>query len=229
MNTCYMCDKQSTSTEHAPPRCFFPEKKDLPPGLDYKVNLITVPSCDDHNSSKSRDDEYMLLVLLSHFENNIPAQRQFTKKMLRAIKRRPSLLNLLADHRPTNVGGQSTIVFKIDRERFDRSIDRIVRALYFDLYSEKWLEPILAQSPALFAVGGSTYQPIDEVNRGIQHLDAMISRFFENSPQLGENPEIFYYQIHRDEDPRLLVVRMVFYEGVVVIACSPPVGWPEAS
>jgi hypothetical protein len=218
-----MCDKEATSAEHVPPKCFFPEKKDLPPGLDYRVNLITVPSCDDHNSSKSQDDEYMLLVLISHFENNIAAQRQFTKKMLRAIKRRPTLLQLLANHRPARVDGQPTIVFTVNRERFDRYINLIVRALHFNHYGEKWLDPILSQSPALFAVGGSSYQPISDVNRGIQYLDTMVSCFFENSPQLGENPEIFYYQIHRDEAPKLLVVKMVFYEGVTVISGSPPI------
>jgi hypothetical protein len=223
MKTCYMCEKKATSTEHVPPKCLFPEKKDLPSGLDYRVNLITVASCDEHNLAKSGDDEYLLLILLSHFENNIAAQRQFTKKILRAIRKRPSLLKLLADHRLTSVGGQATIVFKINQKRFNKSIDRIVRALHFHHYGEKWLDPILTESNALFKVRGNNYQPIDAINHGTQYLDEMTSRFFESSPLLGENPEIFHYQIQRNEDPRLLIVRMVFYEGVVVIACSPPI------
>ena len=47
MNTCYMCEKESTSSEHVPPKCLFPEKKDLPDGVDLRKSLITVPSCDE--------------------------------------------------------------------------------------------------------------------------------------------------------------------------------------
>lgn len=70
MPTCYMCEKESTSVEHAPPRCIFPEQKDLQPGEDYRVNLITVPSCDEHNMQKSKEDEYLLYILPSTIGSN---------------------------------------------------------------------------------------------------------------------------------------------------------------
>ena len=57
--TCYMCTSAATSVEHVPPRCLFPEQKDLPIGVDLRKQLITVPSCDIHNSRKSKDDEYL--------------------------------------------------------------------------------------------------------------------------------------------------------------------------
>ena len=63
MATCYMCDEESTSSEHVPPKCLFPEQKDLPEGVDLRKSLITVPSCDLHNSKKSNDDEYYSIVL----------------------------------------------------------------------------------------------------------------------------------------------------------------------
>lgn len=53
--TCYMCDLSATSVEHVPPKCMFPEFKDAK--VDLRRKLITVPSCDDHNAKKSRDDE----------------------------------------------------------------------------------------------------------------------------------------------------------------------------
>jgi len=68
--TCYMCSGKATGKEHAPPRCVFPEKKDSSPGVDYRRNLIRVPSCDAHNTAKSQDDEYLAFVLATHFANN---------------------------------------------------------------------------------------------------------------------------------------------------------------
>src|SRR5207249_7535044 len=57
---CYMCDRQATSHEHVPPKCIFPERKDTD-GQDLRAQLITVPSCDIHNSKKSKDDESLMV------------------------------------------------------------------------------------------------------------------------------------------------------------------------
>ncbi|MDC5072991.1 hypothetical protein NRA08_18095, partial [Acinetobacter baumannii] len=65
-NTCYMCDAEATTVEHVPPKCIFPESKDLSSAdklLDFRKQLITVPSCDDHNGKKSKDDEYLFCML----------------------------------------------------------------------------------------------------------------------------------------------------------------------
>src|SRR6185312_15429445 len=66
---CYKCGKAATSREHVPPICLFPEKKDLY-GIDFRQNLITVPSCDEHNAKKSSDDEFLLSVIASVVGNN---------------------------------------------------------------------------------------------------------------------------------------------------------------
>ena len=63
-NTCYMCEAVATTDEHAPPRCLFPETKDLiDKSLDLRKELITVPACKEHNTAKSTDDEYLLNIL----------------------------------------------------------------------------------------------------------------------------------------------------------------------
>lgn len=46
---CYYCGKKAVSSEHVPPRCFFPK--------DKRENLIQVPACEEHNESTSKDDE----------------------------------------------------------------------------------------------------------------------------------------------------------------------------
>ena len=59
-----MCDNLATTKEHVPPKCLFPEKKDLKDiSLDLRKALIKAPSCVDHNCKKSGDDEYLFNVL----------------------------------------------------------------------------------------------------------------------------------------------------------------------
>lgn len=59
--TCYMCDELATTVEHIPPKCIFPETKDLEDKtLNLRKKLLTVPSCTLHNNAKSGDDEYLL-------------------------------------------------------------------------------------------------------------------------------------------------------------------------
>ena len=64
---CYMCDNIATSHEHVPPQCLFPKMKEIDNGKDYRKSLIRVPSCDEHNSKKSSDDEYLRNILSSCF------------------------------------------------------------------------------------------------------------------------------------------------------------------
>src|SRR3546814_6410940 len=87
-DSCYMCDEPSVSKEHTPPRCVFPEQKDTN-GKDFRKALITVPSCETHNSAKSKDDEYLMMVLTSYFNNNEAAQEQIRSKIARAWAKSP--------------------------------------------------------------------------------------------------------------------------------------------
>ena len=50
-------------------RNLFPEASESG-GVDYRLNLITVPSCDAHNSAKSNDDEFLMVSLAGIFGSN---------------------------------------------------------------------------------------------------------------------------------------------------------------
>ncbi len=84
--TCYMCDAVAISREHVPPKCIFPELKDLP-DKDFRKSLITVPSCYEHNSKKSKDDEFLMVSLAGIFGNNSIGFKHKFSKVDRAIKR----------------------------------------------------------------------------------------------------------------------------------------------
>jgi hypothetical protein len=53
MDSCYFCGVAATSREHVPPKSLF----------DAGAASITVPSCAEHNSNRSKHDEYLRLVI----------------------------------------------------------------------------------------------------------------------------------------------------------------------
>ncbi len=72
MATCYMCDQEKTSVDHAPPKGFFPN------GL--RDQLITVPACQLHNEDSSSDDEYTRNIITMLITNNQTAIDHFFKR-----------------------------------------------------------------------------------------------------------------------------------------------------
>jgi hypothetical protein len=86
--TCYMCELPEMSREHARPLCFFPEAQEF--GRDVRNNLITVPSCDAHNSAKSKDDEFLRGVMprVVSTARRLPSYRALdSEHLLRSLRR----------------------------------------------------------------------------------------------------------------------------------------------
>lgn len=219
-DTCYFCGNTATSTEHIPPACLFPEKKDLDDGVDYRKNLITVPSCDEHNSLKSKDDEYVQLILVNGYFNNKAGQDHARSKIVRALTRRPALLAALyADADPVTVDGVSTVAVTVDRERFNRAIERIVQGLCVKFFGERWPKEFEIHTPVLLAMGESDS---DKVNSLVTDLSKAIIGCLDDTVKQGENQDIFWCQILMDITKDRLLCRMVFYGGFDVFAVSDP-------
>ena len=93
--SCYMCDNLATTKEHVPPKCLFPEKKDLKDiSLDLRKGLIKVPSCVDHNCKKSGDDEYLLNVLSMTIQTGKYGLLNFESKVMRSWSRKDRISKL---------------------------------------------------------------------------------------------------------------------------------------
>jgi len=218
MSKCYRCDAEATSVDHVPPKCLFPEKKDLPE-VNYRKNLITVPSCEVHNNARSHDDEYLLCVLVTSYENNPVAQQHFETKIIRLLKKKPwfkeTLLKFLT---PVLLNGEETAAFKVDLTRLRRVLESIAYGLHFHTHKEPWHGKIKVIPLGMFKEEGTTFvrHPLEE---------AMLEGakvFFAEKEEHGENADIFRYQIYRDLEKGQLVIRMIFYSGFEVIALSSP-------
>ena len=215
MNKCYFCQKPATSKEHVPPKCLFPEEKDLKLGEDYRKELITVPACDEHNSQKSRDDEYLLLILALGYFNNAVARNHFSKKLFRALSRRPALLvQLFGTQKPVTVDAEPTVSVDIDRDRFDASIEKVCRGLYYYENLELWPYSMQIYTPVLLS------DESDEFNRLVTNLSKAAINKLSQIEKKGENPDVFWYQLQANKDTGKLVCRMMFYSGFDVFAVS---------
>ena len=214
-NTCYMCDAPATSGEHVPPKCLFPERKDLPPQTDLRKNLFKkVPSCDSHNSQKSQDDEYFLYVLSTSFQINEIGRNLYRTKVRRAIKRNASVLGKIASTAtpvtysvPNSDDIIISVAHKLDEDRFNTMIDRLARAIYFYHSKEKWTYGIRYQAEFLFA----TINQSDKANARIKEISRQADEWFSDVPYIGENREVFKYQALEADNSRIM--RLHFYEG----------------
>lgn len=212
MPTCYMCEKQTTSKEHIPPRCIFPEGKDAG-GKDYRKNLISVLSCDEHNSEKSENDEYLMQIIVWHFENNEAARRQADSKVMRSIIKHRKKSDFVKTLQYRNINGILLPTFIFDAERVQTELDHIARGLYFWEFRKKNTDPLVVLTPVLF---NTETENSYARNYQRQDLRAVTRRYMQNFPKKGDNPEIFYYQIDKSEGAGRLLLRMVFYEGFEV-------------
>ena len=211
-----MCDKPATSREHIPPKCLFTKKKYLPKGRDYRKNLISVPSCDEHNSQKSKDDEYLLLVIGMHYENNLDAQRHFSGSIKKAIQRNPNLFRIYKNLKPVSMGGNIAASFEVNKARLDNILTNIIRGLCFHVHSEKWLKDVRLLNNGLKMLNYEHFLDSAEHNVILAHGFSQLRKFMINHKKFGSNPNIFYYQQEVTESGEIL--RLVFYEGFEVVA-----------
>lgn len=209
--TCYMCSNPASTTEHGPPKCFFPETKDV--GVDLRVGLVTVPSCAEHNTSRSKDDEYAMIFVVTHFETNALARHQFSTKCIRSLRRSPAFTaRVFTQPKGVRVGGQSSIAVHVDRTRFDRVMKGTCRALFYHERQRKLLDPLFVCSPAF---RHSNLEP--DGNEAV--LAFTVRRVLQDQPKFGRNPDVFWYQ--SVEDPSgITAFRLMFYQGCSVYAVA---------
>jgi len=211
----------ATTSEHVPPQCLFPKKKDLQAGLDLRRNLITVPSCEEHNLGKSGDDEYLMYVLTMSLPAGHVGVHQFLTKVARAIQRRPALARkVLAQSTPVVLHSAEfrepyeTLAVSAD-ERLERTLEKIALGLHRHHFGVSWYGQmrVIAEFIHLTdeeeAPGG---------NEALKECCSYADKLFESVPFHGDNPSIFQYQAVGQTPEVPAVVRMHFYGGCRVLA-----------
>ena len=213
---CYMCEAEASSVEHAPPKCLFPEKKDVPDGTDYRINLITVPSCKAHNSAKSHDDEYLLQALAGSYTSSQVGLAQFISKVGRAFDKAPSKASSLVrrsepvllrrDEGDEWEQGAEVIV---EAERLDSVLGNCARALYFYETSKKFVDPVRVIT-AFTMYKHPEFQAY--VNRCVEAATA----YFSGHPSKGANPTVFSYKFEESQNTAIFLMRFYSTSEVLV-------------
>lgn len=199
-----MCDSAAVSREHAPPKCFFPER--------LRTNLITVPSCDAHNSDNSRDVEYVRNVLSTqHGTNDVAADVFVATK--RSLDHSPKLrARTFCDLKPIIIEGEETGAFPIDLKRHKNVMAAIAYAFYFHDYGRKHRGDWQIFTPSFGYAGTVHGGQADPWADFRQLLDSG-----HYTPRSVPHPEVFGYEVLEMTEGQMMF-RFVFYGRVIVNA-----------
>lgn len=210
-----MCESAKTSNEHVPPKCIFPELKDISDFINRRHNLITVPSCDKHNSSKSKDDEYLLYVLSTSITSNSVGHTQANSKVKRAVAEKPFLFNQFCQNSAltlfTNFNTDEksdAIAILVDGERVNLILDKCARALYFHTTGEKFVGTANVINGFLLSS--------QENSENKLKIFEQTEKIFMLYPYLGNNQDTFRYKIIDIKQSAMLLLEFYGTSKVIV-------------
>ncbi len=225
MSNCYFCGEIATGIEHVPPKCLFPEAKDAF-GVDYRKNLITVPSCDKHNLGKSRDDEFLMASITPVVGNNQTAFVQTKTKLLRAFNRTGGrggrLFGTVIQH-PRSIqlqclDGKKMPVFlgEADIPRLCHVLEHIARGLYFHAHGERFAGKCVV-IPGFVRYNDN---PSLEIIKSISRVIMSVER--NDYTSYGENPDVFHAYIGPIDHLGCIPMLMTFFSTAQVFVGFKP-------
>jgi hypothetical protein len=205
--TCYYCGKKATSSEHVPPRCFFPK--------DRRNNLIQVPACEEHNENTSKDDEYVLFIISSYIGNNEVGKEHSVDKGIKPVLRSEALQKVIAEN-SINVLAydgdnlQPTKMINIDRERFNNEIIKMSRALFYHTYGKRWERNLYVGTNSMLCGDGEIEDQGKLINTAKQIL--AVNGIDSMNPFRGDNQEVFKYRFLETGIEDAPILQMIFYD-----------------
>lgn len=223
---CYMCESVATSKEHVPPLCLFPEEKDIKTNI-FRTNLITVPSCDKHNSKKSKDDEFLMGCLAGIVGNNVIGFVHAHTKVRRSLQRkgRNYIHELVTDVKEFNLTSANNYKFPVlvgrpDLQRLHSCFSHISYGLFHSKFGKRFIGQIH------IIIDFITYE--DPKKEQFKLLCRKRLGLEPNKPKVeGNNPEIFRFEFIEPDEFGLIAMTMTFYEGAKVFVAFQGVGAPK--
>ena len=219
---CYKCGDIATSREHVPPKCLFPES--APNKNSFRKNLITVPSCDLHNSKKSKDDEFLMVSLAGVIGNNPTGHSQKMGKVNRAINRSKNRLldNVFSERKhyllKDDDNGYVEVIYGMpDHDRLRKCFEHIVFGIYFHHFSKIFIGDTRIYLAYL--------TPATEYSKEFRNFIRQKSEMeFANKKAFGENKDVFSYQFSNEDESGIIGLKMCFYGGLDVYVALQPEG-----
>jgi hypothetical protein len=115
---CYFqgCKEEARTKEHVPPKAFFPK--------DQREQLITVRSCEKHNTDKSRDDLYVLAQICLNSSPRNRAREIFLKRIVPQLGFNEDAFRLLLI-RDSQLLEDGAVKYRVDIRRLNRFFDSL--------------------------------------------------------------------------------------------------------
>lgn len=224
MISCYRCNAPAVSVEHVPPKCLFPERADVS-GNDLRKNLITVPSCNEHNAGKSDDDEFLMVSLAGVIGNNSVGYRHKFGKVERALRRRSyRLLSkvLLGEHTLHQLPLDNNRFVEViwgtpDVERLTRCFEHIGYGLHYHHFGRQFSGTLRVHLGFLQHPEGNA-RTFNAMIRARAEID------LAGQPTLGANPDVFRFIVSEPDSFSTFLMKLHFYGGLEVYVAFIPDG-----
>lgn len=219
---CYMCSAVATSREHVPPKNLFPEPKDVS-GANYRNNLITVPSCTLHNAAKSNDDEFLMVSLAGIIGNNSIGYIHKLGKVDRAVRRTANRLLdqvLIEKKEVFRVEANPNMFYDViwgtpDVKRLHSCFEHIGYGLHWHNFGKRF-------DGEIKVLLGYLFHRDHNQKTWVNFIKEKSEVDLKDKPKLGDNPDVFYYQVSDPDEFKLFLIKLTFYGGLNVYLSLRP-------
>jgi len=209
---CCFCGNPALTMDHIPPNGIFPDPK--------PHNLITVPACASCNQESSLDDEYFRFVVATANSERPPANKIITQRIIKRARKKPALLqSLMRKTIKVDVYSEGGIflekcpAFKYDRVRVQKTVDKIVRGLF-------WLEQGYILGDNYKVKKFVLYLPSPNKNPPVPDEKSRASILSLPRKRVGDG-KVFAYRCSIDpKDPSITGWFLEFFETTLILTMT---------
>lgn len=223
LETCYRCGKPATTREHVPPLCFFPEQKDIS-YIDLRKNLITVPSCEEHNLKKSQEDEFLMNCISGIVGNNVIGYLHSQTKVKRSIERKQDnyLSTILKNSEPylieTKNGLYPILNGEPEFKRLIKCFEHIAYGLYYYEFKKQF------DGECTIFLGFIKYYD-EKLEKHKLVIKKLTDAELKDNTFKGENPLVFKYCFGKPDQFGLFSLKLILFEGSEIFVAFKPKGF----
>ncbi|MBX3306007.1 MAG: hypothetical protein KF751_08120 [Nitrospira sp.] len=150
------------------------------------------------------------------------ARQQVATKLKRTNERRPALGKaiLRATKDVTVIDSASgiehdAVEVPLDGGRLQRVLDLIGLGLYRHHFGKRWVGGFRVHPDF---IGSADSSPMLNLDTDPLILFHAAEKLFATEVKYGENPDVFWYQVHEPRGKNLCLMRLVFYDGCTATA-----------
>jgi hypothetical protein len=189
---CAYCLAPKVSDDHVPPKNLFTADR---------ANLITVPSCHDHNGKRSNLDERFRDYVAMRAGNHTPTTQALWDKMASGVRKNRKLQDKIRQNSSWR-SDLNAFEVKIESDAFRPMIEWITRGLYWHVYRDRL--------------------PLNiEMEISEMRIGEWLPDFVSDMARWKVGGDQFYYACKRmDEHPTVSIWVYVFHHRLVAMAMT---------